>query len=311
MLHLSAADLRQALPMAEAIVAMRDAYAALSSGTGSVPQRASMQSEKGVTLLMGASFPSLGLATKIVSVFPDAQPAIRGLVLVLDPETGAVRATIDGAALTAIRTGAASGVATELLAPARARVGCVVGNGVQARTQAIAIDTARELDRILVVGRDPERVARFIDATQPDVRAVLEPSGAPRDADVICLATSSHTPVIDGTTLRPGTHVNAVGSFTLEMREADVATIRRARIFVDQIEAALEEAGELVHALEAGETRAEDWTELGAVIDGDASGRSSAEEVTFFKSVGHAAQDVAAGARAYENALRMGLGTKL
>lgn len=321
LLVLSTADLCQALPMRAAIDAVKDGFAALALGRAVAPTRLALPvaGQDATTLLMGGYVEGLGLVTKTVSVFPrNAQrdePVVSGLVLVLDPETGAPAALIDGAGLTAWRTGAASGAATELLAREEAAVGAIIGCGVQARTQLLAIDCVRPLREVRVFARDGRRVAGFCEALQPEVgaRLVIAPSAeaAVAGADVVCTATTSRTPVFDGDELAPGAHVNGVGSFTLEMRELDETTIARSRVFIDELEAALAEAGELVAAEAAGATRRAHWIPLGLVAAGRAPGRQSVDEITLFKSVGHAVQDVAAAARAVRVARELSLGKEI
>ena len=327
MLVLSANDFHAALSMREAIETVKQAYANIARGFVSAPPRtgidvrdpSSSDTSVGTTLLMGASIPGIGLSTKIVSVFPNnpsrGVATVQGSVLVLDPETGQARALIDGTALTAWRTGAASGASTDLLARRDARHGCVFGCGVQARTQVLAIDCVREFDTISIFARDPRRVERFIEELQPQVRAKLQSAISARaavaEADVVCAATTSRTPVFDGADLQPGTHVSGVGSFTLDMREIDATTVDRSTIFVDSLESALDEAGDLVRAEAEGVTHRDDWIELGRVVTGEHFGRSNTSEITFFKSVGHAAQDVCAAALALENAHARGLGTRI
>jgi len=318
---LSAHDLRTALPMPAAIAAMQAAYADLSTGQATVPLRTPLPvpAAEGVTLFMPAYLPASGLGAKIVSVFPRnaalGKPMINGIVLALDPATGEPLALCDGGFLTAWRTGAAGGAGTALLARPDAKTAAVFGTGVQAETQALAIDAARALDSIHVYSRNPENVQKFIARMQPEIKARLIPAATPadavREADVICTATTSHTPVFNGHDLKPGAHINGVGSFTLGMRELDETTITRARVFIDSREAALAEAGELVAALNAGKTSVDDWTELGLVAVGKKPGRQSPEEITFFKSVGVAVQDVAALSRALTEAHRLGLGTPI
>ncbi len=315
---LSAADLAEALPMPRAVAAMKDAFAALSAGEARVPQRTVIESPEhdAVTLDMPAVVSGLGLGTKLVSVFPRNRerdlPVVNGLVVLLDPETGAPRALCEGSELTALRTGAASGAATDLLARDDARIGAVIGTGAQARTQLLAIDAVRELESIRIFSRSPESIARFVVEMEPRVGARLEAATSARaaveGADVICAATSSAIPVLDGDWLAPGCHLNGVGSYTTEMQEVDEASVRRCRIFVDQRSAALAEAGDLVIARRAGVTSPERWTELGEVVRNPDLGRRNREERTFFKSVGVAVQDIVAGAVAVAEARRRGLG---
>lgn len=317
LLILSAGDLEQALPMSAAIDAAERAYRAVSSGGVRAPLRAAIAGgEGGSTLLMGAGVGEEELAAKIVSFFPGNAaldlPTVSGLVIALDPETGTPRALLPGAELTATRTGAASGIATKCLARDDARVGAVLGAGVQARTQALAIDTARELEEIRVYARRPEAGRALVDALSGELRARVvfseSVAEAVSDAGVICTATSALEPILLGEMLEPGAHVNAVGSFRPEMHEFDADVVSRARVFVDSEEACREEAGELIAAMEGGVTGADTWTELGAVLLGEASGRSSPEEITLFKSVGLAAQDACAAGAAVDAAVAAGLG---
>lgn len=311
---LSATDIQTALPMPAAIAAMKMGLAALSTGQATVPLRAalSVPEHEAVSLFMPAYLPGTGLALKIVSVFPhnaqQGRPIIYGLVVALDPATGEPLALLDGAFLTAWRTGAGSGAATELLARADATLGAVIGCGAQARTQASAIDAARSLAEIRVYAPRPERVQAFISDLQPHVKAKLiataSAAEAVREADVICAATTSSQPVFDGHLLKPGAHVNGIGSYTLQMQEVDVAAVRRSRLFVDSRASALAEAGDLVSA----QTGPDDWTELGEVVAGLKPGRQSPTEITFFKSVGVAVQDVAAASAVLAGAKQLGLG---
>ncbi len=326
LLTLSAADLRAALSMRQAVDAMKAAFAALSAGEARAPLRTAVPAEEagGVTLLMGACLPAAagrpaGLAAKVVSAFPRnasrGKRVVNGLVLVLDPATGEPAALADGTFLTAWRTGAASGAATDLLARPDAKIGALFGCGAQARTQALAVDCVRQLETLRVVGPRPQRVASFIEEMQPRLTARLVAAASAAEAvagaDVVCTATTSATPVFDGELLAPGAHVNGVGSYTLEMQEVDAVTVARSRVFVDSLEGALAEAGDLVVAERQGHTHRDAWTELGLVAAGRADGRRGEREITFFKSVGHAVQDVAAAARALEAARQQGLGREI
>lgn len=319
MILLRAADVEAALPMSEAVAAMAAAFAALHRGEANVPPRTAIDSPRGRTLLMGAHVAGLGLATKVVSVFPDNSErglaTVQGLVVVLDDETGAPAALIDGAALTAWRTGAGCGAATDLLARADASVGCVIGCGVQGRTQALALAAVRPLTRILLVDARPAAAADLAAELTKELGlpavAMDSAQDAVAQADVVCAATTSATPVFEGSALKDGAHVNAVGAFTPQMRELDDTTIARARVFVDAIEGAAAESGELLHAEREGVTARDEWTELGAVAAGDHPGRDAGDELTLFKSVGHAVQDVAAAAGVLAGARRLGLGTEL
>ncbi len=307
--------------MAEAIAAAKVAYASLAEGRATMPPRIAIPASaaEGCTLLMGADVAGSGLGAKVVSVFPGnnekGRPPVSALVVLLDPSTGEPRALLDGTALTAWRTGAASGAAADLLARPEARLAAVFGCGAQARTQVLALDAVRSFERIRVYARTVVDVERFVEEMGPQLRARLErapdPESAVRDADVVCAATSSWSPVFQGSWIKSGAHVNGIGSFTPRMQELDEALVGRARVFVDSREAALAEAGDLLVASASGRTRPEDWTPIGEVLVGRQPGRQSPEEITLFKSVGLAVQDVTAAVRAVEHAKRIGLGTQL
>ena len=317
LLTVAASDLPKVLPMRDAVEAMKSAFAALSAGKVVAPLRGVVPVEEvdGISLLMGGYVPGEGMAAKTVSIFNRnrdlGKDVVSGLVLVLDPVSGEPVGLLDGGALTAWRTGAAAGAATDLLARPDARTGALIGAGVQARTQLLAMDAVRDLETVRVFGLDRPQVEAFVERLQPEVTARLlaadSADEAVRGADVVSCATNSPEPVFDGLALQEGAHVNAIGTFTLDRREVDLETVARARIFVDQREAALEEAGELVAGIEAGVTDAEDWAEIGEVVAGTRPGRASGEMITFFKSVGHAVQDVVAAARVMKRAVGSGL----
>jgi len=304
------------LPMREAAEAMKGAFAALSAGEVVAPHRMHLPAKgsEDCALLMGALVPGEAFATKIVSIFHSNAhrdlPVVTGLVTILDPETGEPAGLCDGGPLTAWRTGATSGAATDLLARPDATIGAVFGSGAQARTQLLAIDAVRELEQIRVYGPEAESVKTMVQELRPRVGAKLvvapDAASAIEGADVICTATSSSVPVFDGALLESGAHVNAIGTYTLDRRELDVQTVGRARVFVDLVEAALEEAGELVHGIEAGVTDSAEWTEIGDVASGRAGGRRDPTEITVFKTVGHAVQDAVTATRLLEAARRAG-----
>ncbi len=315
---LSAEDLRERVSMGAAIEAMKSAFAALSTGKAVAPPRTHVDvtAHEGKVLLMGASIPDVGLATKVVSYFPHnpkrGARAINGLIIVFDPDTGAPTALCDGTYLTALRTGAGTGASIDLLARPDARVGALIGAGGQAAMQLRAMDTARSLDTIRVFSRSQERAELFVAKQQPHVEAELvlakSPTAAVSGADIVVASTSSASPVFDGKTLGFGVHVAAIGSITEAMREVDETVVAQARIFVDSVPGALSEAGELIAGERAGLTQRSDWTELGLVAAGKHPGRHSDDELTFFKSVGHAVQDVAIARLALDTARRLGLG---
>ena len=307
--------------MTEMIDIMREAFSAYSSGDADAPQRISLSipENNGVVLFKPARVWSRALGAKLVSVFPgnrDAgKPTTTGLVILLDAETGEPSAICDGTFLTAWRTGATCGLATHLLARADAEAAAVIGAGSQARTQILAMDAVRELKTIHIWAPTSKHVDEIIDELQPKTRARLRASGgaptAVANADIICTATTSLKPVIKSEWIKPGAHVNAVGSFRPEMQEVspDLATV--AKIFVDTRSGCALEAGELIVAIEEGRTTPDKWTEIGEVVNGTADGRREDGDITLFKSVGVAIQDVAAAAAALAHANEMGLGSTI
>ncbi len=317
---LSAEEVRQALPMADAIEAMKQAFGQLSNGKASLPLRSRIEIDQGFTLFMPAYLHQHGdLAVKIVSVFPQnpeqGLPTIHAAVLLLDSQTGAPIALMEGASLTAIRTGAASGAATDLLASPQAKTVAILGSGVQARTQLEAVCTVREIERAWVYSIDHpgmQAFAREMAGRGPipkDLKLAEDADQAISQADIICTATTSSTPVFDGKRVRNGVHINAVGSFTPTMQELDEEIIRRAAVIVDSRQAALAEAGDLIIPIQRG-VITEAWieAELGEIIQGSHPGRTDPDQITVFKSVGIAVQDAAAAAQAFVGANKAGLG---
>ncbi|MGE0608164.1 MAG: ornithine cyclodeaminase family protein [Pirellulales bacterium] len=326
MLILNSQDVRQALPMPQAIEAMKQAFAALSAGQAIVPPRAHLALKKnaGISLVMPAYLDDeqpdrQALAVKVVSLFDRNRDRglarIQAAVMAFEPDTGRLLALLEGATLTAIRTAAASGAATNLLARPDCRTAAVLGAGVQARAHLQAMLAVRPLEQIRIHSRSPDKAHALAAelAAQPECTARLIVAGSAREAvrgaDLICCTTTSPTPVFDDADLAPGAHINAVGSFTPQVREVPPETVCRAAVFVDSRAAAWEEAGDLIQPLEAGLIgRGHIRAELGELVLGRQPGRASADEITFFKSVGIAVQDAAAARVALKNAVQGGLG---
>lgn len=323
---LSGDDVRRAVTMAEAMQAVREAYVQLSAGQAVVPLRTPVPVEgrEAVTLFMPAYLPaSDALAAKIVSVYPGnlerGLPLIHAVVIVVDAETGRPVALMDGTYLTALRTGAASGVATELLARPDARVAAVFGAGAQARTQLLAVCTARSIEKVWIYDAVPEAALAYVEEMkqygQPvptNITVAGSPAEAASNASVICTATTSATPVFDDGDLKPGTHINGVGSYTPQMQEIPSETVARAKVVVDSRSASLVEAGDLIIPLKEGLiSEADIHGEIGQVAAGVIPGRESADEVTFFKSVGVAVQDVAVAGLVLRRAAEQNLGIEV
>lgn len=322
MLILSDADVRRALPMAAAIEGMKVAYAQVSAGEADMPLRArvGVPSEDAVALFMPAYMRGSGdLAVKTVTVFPrnvqQGDPMIYASVLVLDATTGRPLALLEGGSLTAIRTGAGGGASADLLARPDARVLALLGSGVQARAGLEAVCTVRSIEAVRIYSPNADRAGALaaemagVGPIPADVRAVADPAAAVHDADIVYTATTSATPTFDGHDLKPGAHVVGVGSYTPQMQEVDAVTVRRASVFVDAAASVWEEAGDLIVPHAAGELDRDAVIELGSVVLGRHPGRRSADEITFFKSVGVAAQDAVAARIALNSARAHGLGT--
>lgn len=309
---LTAADVKAALPMRKAIEAVKSAFGQFSARQATVPLRTRFHTEKGVTLLMPAHLKQTGdFALKVVSVYgqnPEkGLPTVTATVLVLDPETGLPLAFMDGDSLTALRTGAAGGLAADLLARKDARRAVLFGAGVQARSQLLAAMEMRNLEEVTIVDPMPaaaERLAGEIESWEgaPTVKLASDPAAAVAGADIIMAATTTTTPLFDGNLLKPGAHVTGVGSFTPDMQEIDANTVNRARVVVDSREACLAEAGDIILA------GASIDAEIGEIVNGTQPGRESDEEITFFKSVGVAVQDAAAAAAVLAAAQAKNLG---
>ena len=311
---LTASDVRAALTMPDAIAAMRVAFGEFSAGRAVVPLRSRLASSQGVTLVMPALMAEKGaLGVKIVSIFEknlaQGLPTVTAAVLVLDPANGVPLAVMDGTGMTALRTGAAGGLAADLLARKDAAVMALFGAGVQARTQLAAVRAVRDITRVNLV--DPDEKAAMalmaeVAASQnaPAITYFNDVNDAVAEADIVAAATTARKPVFDGRSLRPGTHVTGVGSFTPEMQEIDAETIRRARVVVDSREACAAEAGDLIVAGALGRIAAE----IGEIVNGQQPGRRDDEEITYFKSVGLAVQDAAAAAAVLKAAQAKDLG---
>lgn len=327
MLILTADEVRLALPMDQAIVAMKSAYASLSSGTAVVPLRTRLPipETEALSLFMPSFVDSQdgkALAIKVVSLFPSnpsrGLPYIQAAVLVLDPETGRAIALLEGSSLTAIRTGAASGAAIDLLARPDSTSVAIFGAGAQGRTQLEAACTARNLETAFIYDSNVERAQAFaeeLNGNGPiprDIRIAGSAREAVEHADIICTATTSLRPVFQDKDLKAGAHISAVGSYRPDMQEVSAETVQRARVFVDSRSAALEEAGDLIQPMQA---RLFDEShicaELGEVVLGQNPGRVSPEEITYFKSVGVAVQDAMAAQVALNNARKMNIGQEV
>ena len=319
---LSAEDLQKTLSMTEAIGAVKEAFLQLSNGRAIVPLRTPMEltDRDGGALFMPVYLPeSEQIGLKAVSVFAanprKGLPVIHALFLIMDGRDGRPLAVMDGEFLTALRTGAASGLATDLLARRGARTVAVIGAGVQGRTQLEAVCAVRPIERAYAVDLDRDRAEAFAREMSDRLAipvAAAEAERALPHCDVLCTATPATRPVFSNERLEPGVHINAVGSYRPEMCEIPEETVARALVVVDSRAACLAEAGDLIQPIEAGLIDASHiHAEIGEVAAGTSEGRTSEEQITLFKSVGNAVQDLAAASRALGRAEQLGLGVEI
>jgi ornithine cyclodeaminase/alanine dehydrogenase-like protein (mu-crystallin family) len=320
---LSARDVERALPVREAVEVMKEAFRQLSAGEAVVPPRTHIEAaeSRGDALFMPSCLPAARrMGIKVVTVHrgnpPLGLPLIQAVMVVLDATTGSPLAVMDGTSLTAIRTGAASGAATDLLARPDTTVAAIFGAGPQARTQLQAVCAVRPIREARVFDSDAGRAEAFAREMASRlgiaVRVARSPSEALAGADVVCTATTSAVPVFADRDLAEGAHINAIGSYKPSVREIPGETVQRARVVVDHLPAALAEAGDLLIPMREGLIgRDHIHAELGEIVAGRKKGRESRSQTTLFKSVGVAVQDLAAADRLLANAERLSLGTEL
>lgn len=323
MLVLNRSDVVRLLPMPACIALMRETFAARAGGRTIQPARSAVRTPDGLgTMLTMPAWISdpAALGVKVVSVFPgNPQRGLdshQGAVLALDPATGQVLAILEAGAVTAIRTAAVSAVATDLLANPDAADLALLGAGAEARTHLAAMAAVRKLRRVRVWSRSAARARAFAEATTVPggvpVEVMASAGDAVADASLICTLTASPTPVLEGRWIAPGAHINAVGAHTPETRELDTDAVTRARIVVDARESALQEAGDLLIPIKERRLRIADiGAELGEVIIGTRPGRTSSAEITLFKSLGLAIEDVAAARYVTAEARRLGVGQEI
>ena len=325
-LLLTRKDVESVLTMKEAITAVEEGFRQLALGNVSMPQRPVIRIPEyhGLYLGMPAYVGGVGdggsLALKVVTVYPDnpdkfGLPTTIGTLLLNDPRSGALVAIMDAGFLTAMRTGAASGVATKYLAREDARTVGVFGAGVQARTQLAAVCEVRAIERAVVY--DPWQEGRIKYAAEMSERLSIpvEPTDDPRacvENDVIVAASSSRTPIFEGAWLAAGTHINGIGSHSPDARELDTETVRRSKVVPDYAPACLAEAGDLILPIQEGAISKDHiHASLGEVVAGQKPGRESADEITLFKAVGLAVQDAVTATRIYELAQAAGVGATI
>ena len=287
--------------MSDAISAMREAFITLSNKMAIVPNRINLpiKDQNALHLSMPAYIKGgKYIMVKLVNVHYDNPknnlPLINGLILMMDAKHGKPIALIDGKSVTALRTGASSGLATELLSKKDSNLAVVFGTGVQAYTQIEAIRSVRDLEKVKVIGRDIDKAQKF--CNQFDQSVEIGTKDCLIDADIICTATTSKTPLFEFGDLNPGVHINAVGAHQSASRELPSELIQNGKVFIDQLSPSKHEAGDILIPIEEGKYT---WDkiegELGELIDCKIEGRKNESEITIFNSIGNAIQDLVLG----------------
>jgi alanine dehydrogenase len=303
-------DVERLLELDALIDALEDGFRSLSGGAASVPQRTAARSDAGLLGVMPGYVPGLGLEAKLVSVFPGNHelglPSHQALIALFDESSGAPLAVMDGTYITAIRTAAASALATRMLAGNEARVLAILGAGVQGSAHLEMVPRVRDFHEVRIASRSADH-AEALASRSKLARAMRSFEDATRGADVVCCCTDAASPILSRDWLSAGAHVTSVGS-NIAGPELDQATVTEASLFVESRAAfAPPPAGSAELAgLDPATAR-----ELGEVLNGTAPGRASADEITVYKSMGHAVEDAVAAALVYRQALADGAGIEL
>jgi ornithine cyclodeaminase/alanine dehydrogenase len=309
--------------MKDAIGAVEEAFKQFALGNVIMPAKSPIEQNKNVMWSMaayvGGGMNALG--QKVVTVYPENPtkhnlPTTLATVELLDPLTGECLAVMDGTFLTAMRTGAVGGVATKYLARTNSATVAVFGSGVQAETQLEAVTEVRRIDAAKVfdnvTGRASDYCQRMSKKLKIDLKEGADPRDTLRGSDIVICASTSPIPVFSGEWLELGMHINGIGSARPDIRELDTVSVRRSKVVVDSRDAALREAGDLIIPIAEKAISSEHiWGELGQVILGEKKGRTSDEEITLFKSVGLALQDVSTARVVYKKALEQNKGTNV
>lgn len=312
---LSLAEVKQSITMSEAISSMERTFIQLAQQKAHLPLRTAIPvGANGLTLTMPAYLPEekiLGL--KVVSVFPDNvqhnKPSINGTILLLDATTGEPLMLMDAGYLTALRTGAISGLATKYFSQDLPSTVTIVGAGIQAITQLEAVAAVRQIEQVFVWSRHLESAQKFAKEMGAfyNIQACEHLSSALKKSDIICTATASTEPLVHLKDLQPHVHINAIGSHHPSMQEISGEVLQKGVVIVDQIEAVMKEAGEIINAIEQQKIKKESIIEIGSWLL--KKGPHVQKQLTVFKSVGLAIQDLGVAQVVYQNALKMNLGS--
>ncbi|MGH7833355.1 MAG: ornithine cyclodeaminase family protein [Candidatus Binatia bacterium] len=320
MLVLSETDVKKLIDIPELIESLEAAHIRLSTGKAVMPVRLVVplpQIHGRITSMPAYLGEANALGMKVVTYFEQnpkrGLPAILATIMLYDTETGKIGAIMDGSTITAIRTACASAMATKALANTETAVVGILGAGVQARAHILALCQVRKITTIKIYSPSGNSARKLKEEIEPQVNVKIEPvesaEKAARDVDLLVTVTTAKEPILEARWLKPGVHINAVGSHRPDLREIDGETLKRAKIFVDSREAIMVECGDVLLAIKEGAIAADHIAgEIGEVLAGTKPGRSTPNEITLYKSVGVAIQDVATAQLVYRKALEQSAG---
>lgn len=319
---IKAGEIKHYYSMKQAIDAMERAFTSLSSGECHMPMRVVTRLPASELLMLyKPAFvekerkAAVKFITQREGGSIQGKPAIQGVVLVIDSVTGEIISIMDGGYITALRTGAASGLATRFLASKDAHTLALFGCGAQGKTQAEAVICERDIKKILLFDKDRNRASRFMEELLPESNPEMifcEDTSMLKEADIICTATDATAPLFKREDVKKGAHINAIGSFQPHMQELDPRLIRDARVFLDQTEQCLKESGDLIKPILAGIIDESHIAgEIGDLLLRRMTGREAVDQITIFKSVGVAIQDYAVATDIYKYALEEGFGFEI
>ncbi len=320
---LSKDDVKRTLNMKDTIEILEKAFQNLATAQAVMPQRTPIitPDHNGLALFMPAYLKGMGaIGAKVVTVYKNNpskynMPTVLGTIILLDEKTGAPIAVMDGGYLTAMRTGGVAGLATKFLSTKSAKVHTMFGTGGMAKTHAWAVDCVRDIEKLMLYSIDPvEKREAFRDSLKEIINCTIvlvdDPATAVAEADIVTLITSAKEPIVEGDWFKPGSHINAIGAHAPAMRELDSKTVKRSAVICDLVDACRAEAGDFIIPVDEGNWS---WDEvrgsLGDVIAGKIQGRKNDKEITLFKSVGLAIQDISTAFHVYSKAIEMDVGT--
>ncbi|UCH65548.1 MAG: hypothetical protein JSW63_13240 [Ignavibacterium sp.] len=321
-LVISGEHVLKCFPMKDAIDVMKSAFSIISNPDNPIPQRTAleMKNENADALIMPVYTKSdERFAIKIAAIHRDNPsknlPLIHSVILLFNSVTGEPLAFLDAGTITAIRTGAGCGLATDILSRKNSSVAAIFGAGVQARYQLEAVCNVREIKYVQLFNIDTESSKKFIAEMSSKLNVKIEMSENTlelKNADIICTATTASSPIFEDKNIADGTHINAIGSYKPDVREIPSLTVKRAKVVVDSKSSCLKEAGDLIIPINEGTIKKDHiYAELGEIINGKAKPRLNDNEVTFFKSVGSAVQDLSSTMYIFNKAKDLGLGEEI